>query len=213
VIWQFVFLGRGDSHHSWKTFHKRVARSPTKTSKRREACAFNDRRTVVARVSSKQSIFFRFKPKQTETQSVSVVFRFVSRNQKKYFSVCFVVSDWYRNNRNKQNLWYGELKAFIFNKFAVVLVGLLFVSFFSKHAKLPVSILKRNNRNKRLVSDSAETSFGSSFSCFYIKLVSENTLVVATTLFQQETKLFSAKKGRTLQLMESHHAECRNIVL
>ncbi len=46
--------------------------------------------------------FFRFKPKQTKTQSVSVVFRFVSRNQKTFFSVCFGVSDRYRNNRNKQ---------------------------------------------------------------------------------------------------------------
>ncbi len=43
--------------------------------------------------------------------------------------------------------------------------------------KLPVSILKRNNRNKRLVSDSAETSFGSSFGYFDMKLVSEDTLV------------------------------------
>jgi hypothetical protein len=34
-------------------------------------------------------IFFRFKLKQTETQSVLVVFRFVSRNQKTFFSVCF----------------------------------------------------------------------------------------------------------------------------
>ncbi len=47
--------------------------------------------------------FFRFEPKQTETQSFSVVFRFVSRNQKTFFSVCFGVSDRYRNNRNKQN--------------------------------------------------------------------------------------------------------------
>ncbi len=44
--------------------------------------------------------------------------------------------------------------------------------------KLPVSILKRNNRNKRLVSDSAETSFGSSFGCFDTKLVLEDTLPV-----------------------------------
>ncbi len=43
---------------------------------------------------------------RTETQSVSVFFRFVSRNQKTFFSVvsvCFGVSDQYRNNRNKQN--------------------------------------------------------------------------------------------------------------
>ncbi len=46
-------------------------------------------------------IFFRFEPKQTETQSVSVVFWFVSRNKKHFFRF---VSDRYRNNRNKQNL-------------------------------------------------------------------------------------------------------------
>jgi hypothetical protein len=34
-----------------------------------------------------------------------------------------------------------------------------------------------NNRNKRLVSNSAETSFGSSFSCFDTKLVSQDTLL------------------------------------
>jgi hypothetical protein len=38
-----------------------------------------------------------------------------------------------------------------------------------KHA---VSILNRNNRNKRLVSNSVETSFGSIFGCFESKLVS-----------------------------------------
>jgi hypothetical protein len=36
--------------------------------------------------------------------------------------------------------------------------------------------LNRNNRNKRLVSDSFETSFGSSFGCFESKLVSQDTL-------------------------------------
>ncbi len=148
----------------------------------------------MSRVSSKQSnFFFRFEPKQTETQSVSVVFRvcfakpkniffslfwFVSvfwtgiestktngilskqtekiskkrcsirrsskplifflgsnqnklklslfrlffgllfRETKKFFFrfvfIWFDVSDRYRNNRNKQNLWYGELKRLIF---------------------------------------------------------------------------------------------------
>ncbi len=48
----------------------------------------------------------RFEPKQTETRSVSVVFWIVSRNQKtliRVVSVCFDVSDRYRNNQNKQN--------------------------------------------------------------------------------------------------------------
>ena len=56
-------------------------------------------------VSSKQTYKnFRFEPKQkqTEARSVSVVFRFVSWNQKPKISVCFGVSNLYRNNRNKQ---------------------------------------------------------------------------------------------------------------
>ncbi len=59
----------------------------------------------------------------------------------------------------------------------LLLFWLVFVCFgcFEK-PKHPVSILKRNNQNKRLVSDSAETSFGSSFGCFDTKLVSEDTL-------------------------------------
>ena len=45
-------------------------------------------------------------------------------------------------------------------------------------SKLSVSVQKRNNRNKRFVSDSAETSFGSSFGCFESKLVSKDTLLL-----------------------------------
>ncbi len=51
-----------------------------------------------SKVSSEQYIFFRFELKQTETQSVSVVFWFVSRNPQKFLGVSFRVSDWYRNN-------------------------------------------------------------------------------------------------------------------
>jgi hypothetical protein len=39
---------------------------------------------------------------------------FFSQNPPKYVLFCFGVSDRYRNNRNKQNLWYCELKRFIF---------------------------------------------------------------------------------------------------
>jgi hypothetical protein len=39
---------------------------------------------------------------------------------------------------------------------------------------------KQNNRNKRFVSDSAKTSFGSSFGCFESKLVSKDTLIACT---------------------------------
>ncbi len=37
--------------------------------------------------------------------------------------------------------------------------------------------IERNIRNKRFVSDSAETSFGSSFGSFESKLVSKDTLI------------------------------------
>ncbi len=37
--------------------------------------------------------------------------------------------------------------------------------------------IEADNWNKRFVSDSAETSFGSSFGCFKLKLVSKDTLV------------------------------------
>jgi hypothetical protein len=73
------------------------------------------KKQISIRVSSKQLHFFRFAPKQTETQPVLIVFRFVfSRNPTKFWLVCFGVLDWYRNNQNKQNLWCGELKRFIF---------------------------------------------------------------------------------------------------
>ncbi len=48
--------------------------------------------------------------------------------------------------------------------------------------KLSVSVKNRNNRNNGFVSDSAETSFGSSFGCFDSKLVSKDTLVLTLSL-------------------------------
>jgi hypothetical protein len=51
---------------------------------------------------NKQKIF-SVEPTQTEAQSVSVVFRLVSRKQKNIFPACLIVSNLYRNNRNKQN--------------------------------------------------------------------------------------------------------------
>ncbi len=67
-------------------------------------------------VSSKQLIFFSVRTKTNRNSTCFGCFSvcFFSRNQTNFFSVCFGVSDRYRNNRNKQNLWYGELKRFIF---------------------------------------------------------------------------------------------------
>jgi hypothetical protein len=124
-------------------------------------------------------IFFRFVPKQTEIQSVSVVFRFVSRNQKQFFrffrfvSVCFGVSDRYRNKRNKQNFvetnrskqknlqktfsirWSWKLLIFFLSSNRnSICFGWFSVCFFAKPKRFfsvcfGVSDRYRNNRNKQ----------------------------------------------------------------
>jgi hypothetical protein len=122
--------------------------------------------------------FFWVRTETNRNSTCLILFRFVfSQNQAKFFLFCFGVSDQYRNNQNKQNLWYGELKRFIFEQISCCF-SWSFVCFGCfETPKLPVLILKRNNRNKHLVSYSAETSSGSSFGCFDTKLVSEDTLL------------------------------------
>ncbi len=86
-----------------------------KQTKQTEFCQNKPKQTE--KISKKHSLlggpqnrkfFFRLEPKQTKTQSVMVVFRFAFlRNQLiflRFVSVCFYVSDRYRNNQNKQNL-------------------------------------------------------------------------------------------------------------
>jgi hypothetical protein len=156
----------------------RTLSKQTKTNRK------NLQKTFSIRGSSKQFFFSRFELKQTETQSLSVVFWFVFLpSQKFFFSVCFSVSDRYRNNRNKQNLWYGELKRLIFKQifcrfcWSFVCFGCFAI------LKLPVSILKRNNRNIHLVLESAKTGFG----CFDTKQVSEDTLILRLVLSNFKT--------------------------
>ena len=71
-----------------------------------------------------------------------------------------------------RKLWAWLIKLFIFGWFWLV----LFCFSSIETPKLAVLVKKRNNRNKHLVSDSAETSFGSSFVFFEAKLVSLDTL-------------------------------------
>ena len=62
----------------------------------------------------------------------------------------------------------------------MVLFGLFRFAFFCfgliETLKLAVSVWNRNNRNKHFFFDSAETSFGSIFSCFESKLVLLDTI-------------------------------------
>jgi len=81
-----------------------------------------------------------------------------------------------------RKLWAWLIKLFIFGWFWLV----LFCFSSIETPKLAVLVKKRNNRNKHLVSDSAETSFGSSFVFFEAKLVSLDTLVA---LLGQQTFL------------------------
>jgi hypothetical protein len=92
--------------------------------------------------------FFRFELKQTETQSVSAFFGLFSRNQKTFFSVCFGVSDRYRNNRKKPKNFQktfpirGSWKQliFFFSRFEPKQTELnlfhLFFGFFAKPKKI-----------------------------------------------------------------------------
>jgi hypothetical protein len=75
---------------------------------------------------------------------------------------------------------WGIKQAYILTNFLLFrLVFSLFRLF--QNTETPCFDLKRNHRNKRLVSDSAETSFG----CFNTKLVSEDTLILAS--YRQKT--------------------------
>jgi hypothetical protein len=69
--------------------------------------------------------------------------------------------------------WHKYRTIFVYQFIFFVLFRLFLFCFGSiETPKLAVSIQNRNNRNKHLVSNSVETSFGSSFGCFESKLVS-----------------------------------------
>jgi hypothetical protein len=51
---------------------------------------------------------------------------------------------------------------------------------FNRNIETLCFCIERNNRNKHFVSESAETSFSSSFGCFELKLVSRDTLLIYT---------------------------------
>ncbi len=81
--------------------------------------------------------------------------------------------------------------------------------------------LKRNNRNKRLVSDSAETSFGSSFGCFDAKLVAEDTLLERNSCLVNSSGqtsylyIFAFTGGQPFSLLLIEDLEalfCKNVI-
>ena len=77
----------------------------------------------------------------------------------------------------------GNIQSF---SFQFVSVG-LFCFGSIETQKLAVPVKHQNNRNKRFVSDSAKTSFGSIFSCFKSKLVSLDTLIL---LFKEASPMY-----------------------
>ncbi len=93
----------------------------------------------------------RFEPKQTETRSVSVVCWFVSWNKKQKNSVCFGVSNLYRNNWTKQNCFETTLKLLKNTKICSLsnCFSWSSVCFGSiETLKLSVSVKNRNNQNR-----------------------------------------------------------------
>ncbi len=96
-----------------------------------------------------------------------------SQHPPKNFSVCFGVSDRYRNNR-KLMVW-GIKKVYILTN--LLLFRLVFSLFrLFQNTEITCFDIKAKQPKQTSFSDSAETSFGSSFGCFDKKLVSEDTL-------------------------------------
>jgi hypothetical protein len=80
----------------------------------------NLQKTVSSRVPSQQLIFFRFERKETETQSVSIVFWFVSQKQKKIgLFLCFGLVS--KQPKQTECMVWGIL-VYILKKVAVILV-------------------------------------------------------------------------------------------
>ncbi len=118
---------------------KQLKQTEFSQNKPKQTKKISKKRSLSYRGSSKPFFFFSV---WTETNRNSICFGcfsvcFLAKPNQKFFFrfvlVCFVVSDRYWNNKNEQNLWYGELKGWYFNKFAAVSVGLLFVSVVTKH--------------------------------------------------------------------------------
>ncbi len=105
-----------------------------------------------------------FEPKQAKTQFVLVLFRSFRRTKKK---IRFVSKRIETKNR------CFEVNIYVIDMVKVIILLFRFVSEvfgylgYIETPKQAVSILKRNNRNKSLVSDSAETNFGFSFDYVY----------------------------------------------
>ncbi len=73
-------------------------------------------KTFSIRGSSKPLIFFLGSNQNKPKLNLFWLFfgLLFCKTTKFFFSVCFDVSDWYQNNLNKRNFWYGELKRLIF---------------------------------------------------------------------------------------------------
>ncbi len=116
--------------------------SVSKQPKQTELCRNKPKQTETnQKISKKRSLwgsrnsnfFSRLEPKQTETQSVSVVIRFFSRKPKLFFQFVSVFRTGIETTETNRTYGLGNLKGWYFNKFAAVSVGLLFVSVVSKH--------------------------------------------------------------------------------
>ncbi len=137
------------------------------------------KKQISIRVSSKQLTFFRSNRNNLKLNLFWLFFGLFFRETKQNFFVlfrCFGLV--LKQPKQTELMVWGIKKVHILTN--LLLFRLSFVCFGCfETPKLPALILKRNNRNKRLVWYSAETSFGSSFGCFDTKVISEDTLSVS----------------------------------
>ncbi len=106
-------------------------------------------------------------PKQTvskQTEKIEKITEKTEKNEKK--------------TKKKRKNHTFSVKIAKYAPYQTVSVGLLFVSVQSKHRNSLFRYRSETTETNLFVSDSAETSFGSSFGCFESKLVSKDTLYV-----------------------------------
>ncbi len=128
-------------------------------------------------MSSKQLILFSVQIKRNRNSTCFGCFSvcFFLKTKQIFFGLFRCFGPESKQPKQTELVVWGNKKVYILTNLLLFRLVLVFFGCFET-PKLPVSILKRNNRNKLLVSDNAKTSFGSSFGCFDTKQVSEDTL-------------------------------------
>jgi hypothetical protein len=157
----------------------------------------------------KQTEIFVKIPKSALYQNVSVGLLFVSVQSKQTNSLFHYRSKTTETNcfeTNRNNPKFSEKYQ---NMIPIKLFWFVFCLFrFNLNTETRCFGEKRNNRNKRLVSDSPKTSFGSSFGCFKSKLVLKDILVDGTSAGSGSPQSKETGKAMSLQGCQDPYFRC-----